>query len=508
MRCFLLLAVVSCLWVTGARLLSTISFSRPLQFPTTGYEQEALFSLWKWGVGQPVYADTQQIPFAASYFNWLFYDIYGSIVWGVLRVFNLDAAWIPTIARLITLIFAMGITCVVYNILSPCHGWKIVLPADARLSLSLLAAFNPVFSWWTMTARPDVAACFFEIVGLLLLLRLGRTPRAPGLMIAIVVTCYAAWSFKQSTVALVGTFFLWLLLQRRWKALLCTVTFFVSLVGGTFLVHDQAYLYSTVLSNQHMGVSKNVGLRNILKTSIKFPFLPSALLLIPVVADFRKLTRLKEVGMPEQALLILLALSTAWSSLLSFKVGAGDYYFLTPCVSALLWLMLVAYPALAERKRQYVAQTFAIAACLLVFLANVTLFTGKVNLVPWLKFAGEVDQSRFDQRYGVLHDALNNMPGPVFVADLYGNLPWIQTRAPYIVLACAYPFDRTAAVPFQNDGLGGLIRQQYFAVIVVPNDYLAHAEKRGRAFALDGAELRDTYRLGKQDRYFSYFVRR
>src|SRR5690349_22824986 len=57
-------AAACCLLLILFRAATTISFRTPLQFPTTGYEQEALFSLWKFGVGQPVYADGHQLPFA------------------------------------------------------------------------------------------------------------------------------------------------------------------------------------------------------------------------------------------------------------------------------------------------------------------------------------------------------------------------------------------------------------------------------------------------------------
>ena len=43
---------------------------------TSGCEEESLFALWRAGHGQPVYLDTAHPPFAAAYFNWLFYATY------------------------------------------------------------------------------------------------------------------------------------------------------------------------------------------------------------------------------------------------------------------------------------------------------------------------------------------------------------------------------------------------------------------------------------------------
>src|SRR5436190_1377515 len=69
---------------------------------TSGCEEEALFSIWKFTQGQAVYSDPAAVPYAISYFNWLFYWSYGAIAKMCLSVFHLPEIWLPAITRCIT----------------------------------------------------------------------------------------------------------------------------------------------------------------------------------------------------------------------------------------------------------------------------------------------------------------------------------------------------------------------------------------------------------------------
>src|SRR3989338_5105296 len=85
------------------RVALTLSFSRPLQFMTTGAEDGSLFTVWRSIHGQTIYADPHRIPYFASYFNWLFYAFYGVVIKTGMVLFSAGDEWIPTIGRWVTL---------------------------------------------------------------------------------------------------------------------------------------------------------------------------------------------------------------------------------------------------------------------------------------------------------------------------------------------------------------------------------------------------------------------
>jgi hypothetical protein len=80
---------------------------------------------------------------------------------------------------------------------------------------------------------------------------------------------------------------------------------------------------------------------------------------------------------------------------------------------------------------------------------------------------------------------LRGLAGPVFTADPYLGLPWMTAPEPRFVLLHSYHRDRAAGHWFERDGVAGLIRDGYFASIVLGN---------GMAPAYDGARL-DRYVL-------------
>ena len=92
----------------AVRVVSAVSFHEPLHLITSGWEQESLFAIWKSLQGLAVYADPYEIPFAASVYNWLFYQTFAGVTGSALGLLTLEDAWIPTIARLFTLAGAVA----------------------------------------------------------------------------------------------------------------------------------------------------------------------------------------------------------------------------------------------------------------------------------------------------------------------------------------------------------------------------------------------------------------
>ena len=69
-------AALACLALMLVRTVSI--FHQGPYVLTSGYEEESLFAIWKWINKQAVYGNAFAPPFAQSYFNWLFYFVYGA----------------------------------------------------------------------------------------------------------------------------------------------------------------------------------------------------------------------------------------------------------------------------------------------------------------------------------------------------------------------------------------------------------------------------------------------
>ena len=100
----------------AARADFAISFSEPLLTVTSGAQYETDFSLWKYVNGIPVYTDLYAIPFSGSWYNWLFYAGYGEIFNAARSLFSLEDAWLPTVARLVSLTSALAGALITYRL--------------------------------------------------------------------------------------------------------------------------------------------------------------------------------------------------------------------------------------------------------------------------------------------------------------------------------------------------------------------------------------------------------
>jgi hypothetical protein len=77
------------------------------------------------------------------------------------------------------------------------------------------------------------------------------------------------------------------------------------------------------------------------------------------------------------------------------------------------------------------------------------------------------DYRHADSVHRVIAEKLSHLPGPAFATEEYSNLPWVQRYSPHFVLGYIYDPDRTAHVPFEDDGWQGLAREGYFGTIVL-----------------------------------------
>jgi Dolichyl-phosphate-mannose-protein mannosyltransferase len=215
----LLLAAGACLVFWLLRVWHAISFVTPYMIVTTGGEEVALFPIWKLVQHQAVYADPHLIPFAYSNYNWAFYFFYGWTTRAFLHLFGLDAIWIPTIGRLISLVFTVVTGGVMYLSLRAFLKAGFFASRQAAWAWILIVTLCPLVGFWSITVRPDIGALAFEAAGFYLVLRHLREPKL-RLIVAAAILFYMAWAFKQTSVTMLTGSALALAFSRRWRAFL------------------------------------------------------------------------------------------------------------------------------------------------------------------------------------------------------------------------------------------------------------------------------------------------
>ena len=184
-------AALACLALMLVRTVSI--FHQGPYVLTSGYEEESLFAIWKWINKQAVYGNAFAPPFAQSYFNWLFYFVYGAFSSGLLSIAKLDSLAVPVITRCLTFALASVSVLVVYQLLSP-------LTFNRRLAGSAIIAFNPLVGFWAVTTRPDVGALAFGLVGVWCIGKSARQHSSAWIGMAF-LAFYCSWAFKQIYVA-------------------------------------------------------------------------------------------------------------------------------------------------------------------------------------------------------------------------------------------------------------------------------------------------------------------
>jgi hypothetical protein len=447
-----LVTALACLVLALLRVGAETSWHEPKHRPTSGLEEEALFSVWKVSQHQPVYADPFQIPYAISYFNWLFYATYGLAGTFALSVLKVDSGWLPTATRSLSFILTLGCGVAFFQVAREGRFWPKDWTWLDKIALSTIAVFNPLFGFFNFTTRPDAGALLFELAGLALVLRYWRSQNRLTLIEATLVL-YCAWAFKQSAVTVVAGTCLWFLWRRRFSDFFLVAGISAGLYAATFLIGGPNYYYAVVKSQANCGFQILVGLENFAHACLKSPFLPLALLSLPVSWFLGKHQAKTEGGCP---LPVIFVFSLVWCGALSFKIGASDYYFLEPALFGILWLVGI---CAAGKPFRFFQSAIAVGLCLQ--LAAVGLILGGR--------AGVIADPPEQERHRELALQLDKLPGPVLVSERFGNLPWIQRKPPHFVYAFTYHVDRQAGLTYDHGGLGGLIRRRYFKTVVMRN---------------------------------------
>ncbi len=462
-----------------------ISFSEPLQLTTSGAEYESLFVIWKYLQSEPLYVDQTRIPFAGTYYNWLYYVFYGEIAGAVLNSLSLNDAWLPTVTRLLTLSGAVFGAWVSYRcFLELCrngnkHGRRLAL------AFAVLLFFGPLMGFWAIATAPDIWALALEVTGVLLFLRHYKSHPFKAILL-FCLFAYLAWSFKQIFVFSTGAVGLFLLIRRDWKPLMVLVIAMWSAWGVTLAIGNPDYVNTIVaFGGSSVELARYELVRNLINLAVKIqPVLfIVAVAVVAVVIKPSYGTALwtgfsgNENRIPEQAFSIAV-LGVLITSVLaipaSAKIGASENYYFT----LTFFLMLAGLALFRISQRQGDRMTWVFAAMSLGWLANLVA-VGSV-------LAGL--QGVLSTRY--MHDSMTataeclNRQGlsqSVFISNSYLSLPWMIPARQHFVIHYNYPMDRASGVAMQGGGVGGLIDDGYFATLVLP------AESNNR---FDGSELK------------------
>lgn len=414
---------------------------------TSGCEEESMFAIWRQAHGEPVYLDPSAPPYAAAYFNWLFYRSYGAVA--TLARSDTAPGLFIKYGRMFTLCGAV-IGAAALSLLA----WRMQAgqPSAARLgalALVAFALFGPLTGWWIVTLRPDVWALACECVGLTVILLATQQSHTRRLGFAVVaaVCFYAAWAFKQNYLQGAGVALLFLLWQRQWSSAAILIGGLVIGVMATVLSQGPDYVIGiseTALSSRY---SLSLGLANFQGMLVRS--LPLFLLagLLPWLAAtpgesplLRPTMRLATLG---------LILSLAATFLASCKGGAASNYYFTTTI----FILLLALAAVARSGGHIITCG---AYLLAIALSAYVLIGGRLQL--------DTGADSLARRWAVWAHA----PSPRYADDQCLNLPWLNPEAPTYFTAFHYQSERIRGLPFKFDGIGGLIRQGYFAALFLP----------------------------------------
>lgn len=447
---FLNLGALLALVLVAIRLAHVISLSSPHHVVTSGFEEESLYALYKVVHGLQIYTDPHQAPYAASYFNWLFYALYGKLTAFMVNAWQLSDAWIPTIGRLLTFGFVSGGFVLTLRLLQS------VQQRVFAFSLSALLWYGPLAGYWALTVRPDLLGLLFDVCAAGCFLHYFPKKRL-SIVILAAFFCYLSWSCKQINIVMPGAIGLTLLWRRQWLALSLFSGLLFGLYALSFAVMPENARNMLFFVNTAIPLSWAVFMGNSFAFFKKtFPLLMIFMaLLVTAIRDPAYRRRLQQDDTMQLSVCGLIA----WSLILlpaSSKVGSAEnYYFI-----ALFFLILFigkAFSLLSTSSRLVNQATTLAGVLLLGSIGGVILQNRSQTL------------STQHQSMLALQSCIAHLPQPVFVINHYAALPWMNPSPYTFVLAYNYWNDRQKGLPFEHNGIGGLIENGYFNALILPS---------------------------------------
>jgi len=440
------LAVAAAVALMALRVGSAISFAEPRLVVTSGAEEEAVMSLFRAMTGEP-YADPHRLPFSASYYNLLFYAVFGTIG----RLSGVSAEWLTTVWRLTALAITLG-----WLGLS-LAAMRVFAPADdgaAAWHNHLLAAFlaiGPLVGFWAVSLNPELAAAALSAASLLVLARFYDHRRWEAVLAAALLSL-AAWSFKQSYLFAGLALGLFLLLRRDWWGVVA-ITLLHGLWLAAVLALGSEPFRQQLFSHAEIPWAWGQLSRNLLNLAVKtLPMVVGA----AVLAVWTKVRRPEDTA-GQVAVLGLLAALPAVP--FSAKLGASEnYFFLFSFFLAVASARAVAVLAARGWPR---LPTLALAAAWFLETA--------ACLAVIMGWQGTVSLEAMHRKYADQRACVADLPSPFYAADPYLALPWMHAGDPHMVPAYYYDAGRARGQWFENGGIGGMVATAAMAAVAVPH---------------------------------------
>lgn len=478
--CAIAIAVTACVILFVLRIMSAISFTEPLQLTTSGSEEESLFGIWKVVHGESLYNDRLKIPYAAIVYNWLFYYSYGAAVGIASSILSLGDEWLPTLARTFTLAGIVALTIGAFLSLRQLLGNFSWLNTVLAAGFAAYIGFGPLIGFWGITARPDVWALTWEVIGTYAFLRL-YPKRTAAAVAAVAVAAYCAWAFKQTNVTLLCAAAGVLLFRLNFRALAALVAIMGLAFVATFTIGGAQYTKSILFvgwrPEYHMDHFRAVFENFALKAA-------PGLVGFAVAAIWIVARGYVKSALRNDAILLGFCGALAAAVLngpLTSHLGAGENYYFS-----LNWFLIVvsvsALPSLlsdvtTEARFAVLTLTGGWLALALAAILVLTGFQGTVSLRPLHAY------------YSKAKLCLDNLPRPLYVNRPYLSLPWITPGSIPFVVSWFYYFDRKNGLPFEEGALKGLIATQRLAAVVI-----TRVNKTELIDGLDGNDLAGYYK--------------
>lgn len=461
----LAIGLAASLMLMVLRIAGAISFIQPLTGITRGVEFEMLYSIWQYAHGRTVYNDPNQIPFTASYYNWLHYAFYGEVFRAASYMFSLGDEWLPTVTRLTTLAGAA------VGAWATWHAALALLETDDKawrwlcLAYAVYVFFGPLLGFWAISTGPDVWPLAFAALSVLVFVRLYEAhPRTATLIVAVLT--YAAWGFKQNFLYIPGAIGLFLLVRRDFaNAALFTVVV-VAAGLATLWIGGETYVRLLAFRGGNTEFSLEFFVRNFTNFAVKFlPVLaPMAIaaVLLGVIPEARAAVTEPLRRRPVLLIPILgIFISTIESLPTSAIINSAENHFFTLA----LFLTLTFLQLLAQLSTRSLG-----SVCLSIAAATGWLASATAIALVLVGIQGLVSVRPFHESQMRYVNCLQDLNEPFFVPDSYLALPWMLPSSQPFVVHNGYWLDIALGISKEGGGLRGLIENGYFGSVVLPAD--------------------------------------
>ncbi len=458
------LAVAVAGLLMAIRMESAISFVRPLLLVTSGAEEEGVLGILRAMEGDP-YVDPTKIPFAATYYNWLFFAFFSSSIQAVQGWLGLSVEWVPTIGRFVGLCGALLCWITASQALN-----QVTPPSSSPIRfhnwiLAAWLAIGPLTGWWAISINPELwATGLSQAAILVVLLGYGRRPLTVIALASLLSV--AAWSFKHSYLFVALALGMFLLFRKDWKGII--VLGAIHLAGIVIPQAIGSPLYQEMmLAWRGSNFAMWQLIRNV--TNVTTKELP---IIIAAIVTIISISRRWKSILSDTPLLISLCGLFATGAIVpaTAKVGAAENYY---------FIMIFFLALLASRSLTFLDEK-AWPKIITFVLTLAWSFEAIASASVVMGFKGTLSVRAMDTKYRAQQACTRNLPSPMFSLDPYLQLPWMHSEGPRFILAYQYAMEREQGRKFERDGIGGLIREKYFASI---------ATTKGATPKIDGVDL-------------------